>query len=48
MIFLGILLGIAFSACLAFMVTMIVVRKSNDMGDSKGSFYSFAGTNEPI
>ena len=48
MIFLGILLGIAFSVCLAFMVTMIVVRKSNDMGDSKGSFYSFAGTNVRI
>ena len=45
MIILGIILGIAFSACFAFMITMIIVRKSNDMGDSKGSFYSFAGTN---
>lgn len=45
MTLLGIILGIAFSACFAFMITMIIVRKSNDMGDSKGSFYSFAGTN---
>lgn len=44
MIILGIILGIAFSACFAFMITMIVVRKSNDMGDSKGTFYSFSGT----
>ena len=41
---LGIILGIAFSACLSFMITMMVVRNSNDMGDSKGTFTTFAGS----
>ena len=45
MTFFGIILGIAMSVCLSFMITMIIVCKSNDMGDSKGTFYSFAGTN---
>ena len=44
MIVLGIILGIAFAVCFSFMVTMIIVRNSNDMGDSKGTFWTFSAS----
>lgn len=42
MIVLGIILGIVIALCFSFMVTMLIVRKSNDMGDSKGTFREFS------
>ena len=39
---LGIILGIALAGCLAFMVTMTLVSKSNVIGDTKGSFWTFS------
>lgn len=38
---LGILLGIALGLGLALMITVKAVRKSNDIGDSKGSLRDF-------
>ncbi len=42
MIILGIILGLALAVGLAFMITMIRVSKSNDLGNSKGDFKSFS------
>lgn len=39
---LGVILGIALAGCLAFMVTMTLVNKSNVLGDTKGSFWTFS------
>ena len=44
-IILGMMLGVIIAACFAFFITTMIVRKSNDMGDSKGSFFTFAGSN---
>lgn len=44
-IVLGLILGVIIAACFTFMITTRIVRKSNDMGNSKGSFSSFAGSN---
>ena len=46
---LGIILGIVFAACFSYMAIMILVQKSNDAGDSTGTFYNFAeGTIEML
>lgn len=42
MIALGIILGLLLAGCFAFMVTMSLVSKSNVLGDTKGSFYTFS------
>lgn len=42
MIILGVLLGLALAAALAFMITMFSVAKSNDLGNSKGEFRTFS------
>ena len=39
---LGIILGLLLAGCFAFMATMYLVNKSNVLGDTKGSFYSFS------
>lgn len=44
MVVFGIIFGLIFAACLAFAVTMWIVRKSNDLGDSKGTFAEFSST----
>ena len=38
----GILLGLVLAGCFAFMVTMILVHKSNVLGDTKGTFHTFS------
>ena len=38
----GIILGILLAAGLAFMITMRLVCKSNVLGDTKGTFYTFS------
>ena len=42
MIILGIILGIMVAAGLTFMITMRLICKSNVLGDTKGSFYTFS------
>lgn len=44
MVVFGIIVGLLLAACFAFMLTMIIVRKSNDSGDSKGTFAQFSST----
>lgn len=39
---LGIFLGLLLAGCFSFMVTMMLVSKSNVLGDTKGSFYTFS------
>ena len=39
---LGIIFGILLAGCFAFMVTMMLVNKSNVVGDTKGTFYTFS------
>ena len=39
---LGIILGLTVAGCLTFMITMRLVSKSNVLGDTKGSFYTFS------
>ena len=38
----GIILGVLLAAGLAFMITMRLVCKSNVLGDTKGTFYTFS------
>ena len=38
----GVILGLVLAGCFAFMVTMIMVNKSNVLGDSKGTFKDFS------
>lgn len=38
----GIILGVLVAAGLAFMITMRLVCKSNVLGDTKGTFYTFS------
>ncbi len=42
LILLGVLFGAVFAASIAFLITMLFVSKSNDFGNSKGDFQSFA------
>ncbi|MBR6080441.1 MAG: hypothetical protein IKP60_09825 [Treponema sp.] len=39
----GILTGLALGISLAFFVTLIIVKKSNDIGDSQGELKDFGG-----
>ncbi|MBP3338974.1 MAG: hypothetical protein J6L69_06195 [Lachnospiraceae bacterium] len=41
MILLAIILGIILGVSLSFGITMLVVKASNDLGDSTGSFNQF-------
>ena len=41
----GGLLGLAFGLGIAFFITMLLVKKSNDIGDSKGALYDFGYLN---
>jgi len=41
---LGVILGILLAGCFAFMVTMMLVNKSNIVGDTKGTFDTFSKT----
>ncbi|MDO5154627.1 MAG: hypothetical protein Q4D51_01555 [Eubacteriales bacterium] len=38
----GALLGIAFGVVLAYLIISIMVKKSNDLGDSKGNYKDFS------
>ncbi|MBQ9122403.1 MAG: hypothetical protein IJY10_02805 [Lachnospiraceae bacterium] len=42
---LGIILGLLLAGSFAFMVTMYLVSKSNVLGDTKGSFWTFSKRN---
>ena len=48
MMVLGIILGIAFALCFSYLVTMEIVCKSNDMGDSIGGFQEFSDSSVHI
>lgn len=39
---LGIVLGLLLAGCFSFMITMMLVNKSNVLGDTKGTFYTFS------
>ncbi len=37
----GITIGLVLGICIALGITMKFIKKSNDIGDSKGEFYDF-------